>query len=131
MHGVGLDEISPLGPSTIYEVKNISPKNMPKKYSIKKYKFDPQSIGIPRCKVTDLKGGDAVENARQLRMVLAGGTLSNAKRDSVVLNAGVGVYVYGLVASIKEGCALARKVLESGKAVDTLENWISTTKALL
>lgn len=130
VHGCGLDEISPLGPSTIYEVHNIAPDNTPKKYQIKKYKFDPMSLGIKRCKVEDLRGGNAQENAAELRDVLSAGAHSNAKRDAVVLNAGVGVYVYGLTSSIKEGVAFARKVLESGKAITTLDDWISTTKDL-
>ena len=44
-----------------------------------------------------------------------------------MLNAGVGVYVYGKAGSIKEGCRVARKVLESGRAIDTLDTWIATT----
>lgn len=72
IHGCGLDEISPLGASTIVEVKNVSPKNKRKKYSVKKYKFDPLTTGIKRCKIADLKGGDAEENANQLRAVLEG-----------------------------------------------------------
>ena len=41
----------------------------------------------------DLKGGDANENAALLREVLTGGAHTDAKRDAVVLNAGVGLYV--------------------------------------
>lgn len=36
IHGCGLDEISPLGPSQIFEIKNISPDGAPKKYKTKK-----------------------------------------------------------------------------------------------
>ena len=32
VHGCGLDEISPLGPSTIFEIKNIAPPGKPKVY---------------------------------------------------------------------------------------------------
>jgi anthranilate phosphoribosyltransferase len=34
------------------------------------------------------EGGDADENAQALRDVLAGGEYTNAKRDSILLNAG-------------------------------------------
>lgn len=130
IHGQGLDEISPIGPSTIFELKNTAAKGKPKKYSSKKFKFDPKSIGIPRCKVEDLKGGGPEENAQELRNVLAAGAYTNAKRDSVVLNAGMGLYVYGLASSIKDGVHRARKVLESGKALTTLDKWIETTVEL-
>ena len=38
---------------------------------------------------------------RGIRKVLAAGESSNAKRDSVVLNAGVALYVYGSAKTIK------------------------------
>lgn len=45
-----------------------------------------------------------------------------------MLNAGVGVYVYGLRDTIEEGCQLAREVLESGKGTDKLEEWIKCSQ---
>lgn len=95
-----------------------------------RYLFDPQTINIPRCKIEDLKGGDVDENAQALRDVLSGGNFSNAKRDSILLNAGVGVYVYGLASSIEEGVQVARDVLYSGKAIDKLNEWISTSQKI-
>jgi len=130
IHGVGLDEISPLGPATMIEIKNVAPEGEEKVYEEKKISFDPLDIGIPRCKVEDLRGGGPVENAEEFRKVLLGGDHTNAKRDSIVLNAGVGCYVYGLVESIPEGCALAREVLNSGKATDKLKEWIECSQAV-
>lgn len=37
IHGVGLDEISPLGPSTIFEIKNTAAPGQPKKYTTSRY----------------------------------------------------------------------------------------------
>jgi len=56
VHGCGLDEVSPLGASTIMEIKNIAPAGAPKKYETKIFNFDPLNIGIPRCSIADLKG---------------------------------------------------------------------------
>jgi len=128
VHGCGLDEISPLGGSTIFEIRNTAPAGAKKVYVTKRYTFDPADIGIPRCTIEDLKGGDADQNAVEFRSVLAGGEFTNAKRDSVLLNAGVGVYVYGLAGSIAEGVAVARKALYAGKGAQTLEKWIATTQ---
>jgi len=61
---------------------------------------------------------------------LSGGSTTNAKRDSVVLNAGFGVYVYGLTDSVSEGIKLARKVLDSGAAVKLLDKWIETSQRI-
>ena len=40
------------------------------------------------------------------------------------------MYVYGLANSVEEGVALARKVLYSGKALQTLDTWIGVTQKL-
>lgn len=131
IHGVGLDEISPLGPATILEIKNIAPEGEERVYEETKTSFDPLEIGIPRCKVEDLKGGGPAENAEEFRKVLLGGDHTNAKRDSIVLNAGVGCYVYGLAETIPEGCSLAREALYSGKATEKLKEWIQTCQSLI
>ena len=94
------------------------------------YEFDPLSVDIPRCELIDLKGGGPEENAEKFVKVLEGGSHTDAKRDAIVLNAGVGCYVYGLADSIEEGCALARRTLESGKAADKLQEWISASQAI-
>ena len=131
VHGCGLDEVSPLGGSTIFEMRNVAPPGAAtRKYETKRYMFDPLDLKIPRCSIEDLKGGDADENAAELRKVLEGGEHTNAKRNSVLLNAGFGVYVYGLAGSIAEGVEVARKALYAGKGVETLDRWIAATKKI-
>lgn len=94
-----------------------------------RYQFDPLTeVNIPRCRIEDLKGGDPEENAQEFIKVLEKGNYSNAKRDAIILNAGVGVYVYGLASSIAEGCELARKVLYSGDAATKLTEWIQISQ---
>jgi anthranilate phosphoribosyltransferase len=131
IHGCGLDEISPLGASEVLEIKNTAPAGEPKHYTKTRYLFDPRErCGVARCTVEDLKGGGAAENASLLRDALAGGAHTTGKRDAIVLNAGVGLYVFGLAASIEAGVALARATLESGAAIAKLDEWIATTQAL-
>lgn len=98
--------------------------------SFRRYKFDPMSIGIPRCKIEDLRGGGPEENAQALRDVLRGGEYSDAKRNSILLNAGVGNYVYGLADSIASGVDLARKTLYAGKGIEKLDEWIAASQAI-
>ena len=131
IHGVGLDEISPLGPATLLEIKNVAEEGASEKvYETRTFEFDPESIGIPRCQLEDLKGGGPTENAEKFEAVLEGGDHSDAKRDSIVLNAGVGCWIYGLTESIEEGCKLARTTLESGKASALLKNWIQASQEI-
>ena len=131
IHGVGLDEISPLGPATIVEIKNTAPAGEPRTYTTRTFEFDPLTVNIPRCKVEDLKGGDPVQNAKEFEMVLQGGEYdTNAKKDAIVLNAGVGCYVYGLTDTIEEGCALAKKTLIEGKGAEVLQKWKTISKEI-
>mmetsp|Transcript_34238 Transcript_34238/g.36999 ORF Transcript_34238/g.36999 Transcript_34238/m.36999 type:complete len:434 (-) Transcript_34238:201-1502(-) len=130
IHGVGLDEISPLGPATLVEIKNTASVGEPKVYDTKTFEFDPLSVGIPRCVVGDLKGGGPKENADAFKEVLQGGSHTNAKRDSIVLNAGVGNYIYGLegCTTIEAGIQKARTTLEAGTAATLLEKWITVSQ---
>ncbi|KAL9181152.1 hypothetical protein ACHAXT_009957 [Thalassiosira profunda] len=131
IHGVGLDEISPLGPATIVEIKNTAAPGEARTYTTRTFQFDPLSVNIPRCKVEDLKGGDPAQNAKEFEMVLQGGAYeTNAKKDAIVLNAGVGCYVYGLTDTIEEGCALAKKTLIAGKGEEVLTKWREVSKEI-
>mmetsp|Transcript_34320 Transcript_34320/g.58245 ORF Transcript_34320/g.58245 Transcript_34320/m.58245 type:complete len:299 (-) Transcript_34320:46-942(-) len=131
IHGVGLDEISPMGPATIVEIKNTAPPGEKKTYTTRTFEFDPLTVDIQRCKVEDLRGGDPAQNAKEFEMVLEGGEWeTNAKKDAIVLNAGVGCYVYGLTETIEEGCALAKKTLISGKGKEVLKKWKEVSKEI-
>jgi anthranilate phosphoribosyltransferase len=129
IHGCGLDEISPLGPSTIIEIRNTAAPGEHKVYEQHEFEFDPLSVGIERCVIEDLKGGGPDENARKFREVLLGSQANNAKRDAIILNAGFGCYVYGLTSTIEDGIKLARETLDSGKAAEKLEAWIDASIA--
>lgn len=130
IHGAGLDEISPLGPSTIVEIRNTAAPGEPKVYEQIEFEFDPQSVGIPRCDLVDLKGGDPDENAERFRQVLMGGDHMDAKRNSIILNAGFGCYVYGLTDTVEGGIELARSTLQSGKANELLGKWIHVSQKI-
>ena len=115
VHGAGLDEISPLGNSKVIEIKNTAGEGQPKKYETSEYIIDPEDYGFPGCTMEDLKGGERDENAQLLREALEGGAwTNNGKKDAITLNAGMGLYVYGLAPTIEAAFKLARTTLESG-----------------
>ena len=108
-----LDEISLSSPTKICEIKN----GWFKTYTIK-----PEDFGLKTCSKNDLKGGTPQENANITREILKGS--KGAKRDAVLMNAGAALYIAGKTESMNDGILLAAKIIDSGKALKTLEKFI-------
>jgi anthranilate phosphoribosyltransferase len=68
-------------------------------------------------------GGAADYNASLLREVFTRPE-PGPRRDIVALNAGAGLVVCEAVADLREGVQMALAVMESGKALEKLEQWI-------
>ncbi|PPQ39607.1 anthranilate phosphoribosyltransferase [Rhodoblastus acidophilus] len=117
-HGAdGLDEITTTAPTEILELDH---------GRIRRFVITPEEAGLPRATLEDLRGGDPAYNAAALRAVLNGA--KNAYRDIAVLNAAAALTVAGKAEGLKDGARLAEAALDSGKAHDTLENLIRTSK---
>lgn len=114
-----LDEISMSAPTTVCEIKNDS---------FKTYIIKPEDFGFERCNKDDLKGGTPKENAKITRDILNG--KKGYKRDAVIMNAGVALYLGDKAASIKEGIKLAAKIIDSGMALETLNKFIEMSNHL-
>jgi anthranilate phosphoribosyltransferase len=91
--------------------------------------LDPIDLGFACAQAQDLKGGDADENARITREVLAGQD-RGPKRDIVLLNAAAVLSVGGAASSLQEGVALAAESIDSGAARAKLEEMIAYSQAL-
>ncbi len=115
----GLDEISPAAATHACEVRD---------GELREFDLSPEELGIERHGLDALAGGDAAENARIARRILEGET--GAKREVVIANAGAALYVSGLAASLREGVELARQSIDSGNALQKLEQLIAVTKEL-
>ncbi|MDO4584450.1 MAG: bifunctional anthranilate synthase component II/anthranilate phosphoribosyltransferase [Planctomycetia bacterium] len=88
--------------------------------TLKTYRIEPEDFGLVRSPQTALLGGDAEENARITRAILAG-ELHGAKRDIVVLNAGLCFSIAEKVATIAEGVAMAQNILDTRAGLRKLE----------
>ena len=118
VHGGGLDEISCIGPAKVIE---ITPTG------IQELVLDPQHFGFSRCCRADLKGGDAQTNAQILLEVFAGKhSQPNIKAiaDTLILNAGIALFLYGLHQSITSAVIHAAENLRSGAVLSLLKKWI-------
>ena len=108
-----LDEISMSAPTTVCEFKD---------GWYKKYVICPEDFGFTRCTKKDLEGGTPEENAKITRDILNGE--KGHKRNAVLMNAGAALYIGSKADSMKDGIALAAELIDSGKAVETLDKFI-------
>ncbi|MCM3573844.1 anthranilate phosphoribosyltransferase [Mesobacillus subterraneus] len=90
---------------------------------IKRFTLNPEEVNLPLYDNSRIRGGDARDNADILLQVLQG--KKGAHRDTVLLNAGLGIYTAGGVESILQGVNLAAESIDSGRALTKLENLIS------
>ena len=111
-----LDEISMSAPTTVCEIKD---------GWFKSYVITPEEFGFERCTKEDLKGGTPEENAKITRAVLNGE--KGPKRNAVLMNAGAALYIGGKADSMKDGVALAAEIIDSGKALETLNKLIEVS----
>lgn len=90
------------------------------------YEVKPEDFGMARCTRDDLKGGNAEENAQITRDILSGKE-QGCKRDTVLLNAGAGLYVTGKAQTLADGVKMAADLIDSGKALETMEAYIKVS----
>jgi anthranilate phosphoribosyltransferase len=93
---------------------------------ISKQSFIPGEVGLPQYDNSAIKGGDSKENALILKNVLSGE--KGACRDTVLLNAGIGIYASGRAENIADGISIARDVIDSGAAYGKLQGLIEMTR---
>jgi anthranilate phosphoribosyltransferase len=112
--GDGLDELTISGPSEVAELKD---------GQIRTFTVTPEDAGLPRARIEDIQGGDAIANARALRALLHG--QPGPYRDIVLLNSAAALIVAGVAEDLRAGVALAQDAIDSGAALATLDRLIA------
>ena len=112
-----LDEISAVGETLVSEFQNGWTRTT---------KIRPEDFGLVSGTKDELKGGTPEENAAITRGILSG-ELQGTKRNAVLMNAGASLYIGGKAGSIAEGITLAAELIDSGKAMETLEKYIAVS----
>jgi anthranilate phosphoribosyltransferase len=115
-----LDEFTTTGPNRVSHYED---------GDVQTYELNPLELGLNAAHISELKGGDAAENARILRGVLSG-EVNAAKRDVILLNAGAALVAAGKADNFKEGIALAAATIDSGKALAKLDALIAYSQEL-
>lgn len=111
----GLDEISASDKTYVCEFRD---------GWFKEYEIEPEDFGYKKCDKSELEGGTPEENAEIARNIL-NGTLRDGKRNAVCLNAGAAIYVAGKADSLAEGIKIAEETIDSGKAIERMNEIVA------
>jgi len=111
VHGLdGLDEITITAPTRVAEARQ---------GTVRTYEITPEEFGMGRATLTDISGGDAVENAAIIRAVLSGE--KSPRRDVVLLNSAAALVAADKADHLIEALPLAVRSIHSGAAARKLE----------
>ena len=108
-----LDEISICSKTAVFELNN---------GAISRYEIAPEDFGYKRADLSEIQGGNAVENAKIIKQIFCG-EIKDAKRamgDIICMNAGAMIYLAGIKPNMFEGAKLAQEAIESGSAYEKL-----------
>lgn len=115
----GLDEITLTDTTTICEVAN---------GKLNSFFLTPHQLGMNKCKLEDLVGGAPKENAQIALKVLSGE--KSAKRDIVVVNSAVCLYMANNNITLRECVKMAEGIIDSGKAMEKLNQFIKLSNTI-
>ena len=112
-----MDEVSVSAPTTVCELRDGFYRTRT---------ITPEQFGLTRGTKEELTGGTPEQNAQTTRDILAG-KITDARRTSVLLNAGCGLYSANAVSSIEEGVKKAVEMIDSGRALAVLDSFIAVS----
>lgn len=115
-----MDEISVSDATTVTEVNGDS---------LKTYEITPEEFGLKRYQKSEIVGGTPAENAQITKDILSG-TITGAKRDIVLMNAGAVLYTYGIAETLAEGIQKAREAIDNGSALAKLDEFVKFTNEM-
>lgn len=116
VHGNGLDEITVHGDTAVAVVQDGYTKRMT---------ISPAAVGLAHDSLAEIKITSTQESKEKLLSVLQG--KKGACRDIVLINAAAALVVADKVADLPTGIALAADAIDSQKAMQTLEKFITAT----
>ena len=113
----GMDEITLSGPTQLssFNAEEVETRDV-----------TPEEFGLARTPLAALRGGDATTNARLTLSVLRGERGSH--RDVVLANAAAAFVVATKAADFIHGVAMAAAVIDSGRALETLQRLVDFTQ---
>ncbi|MBE6022192.1 MAG: anthranilate phosphoribosyltransferase [Cellulosilyticum sp.] len=118
VHGAdGVDEVSICGETNVCEVRE---------GRMISYTIHPEKLGLTLAKPEDIKGGLAEENKGITLSILKGE--KGAKRDMVLINSAVALYIASEHKRLGECVQIAAEMIDSGKALAKMQEFIIATQ---
>lgn len=119
VHGLpGMDEVSPVGPTKVRELKE---------GAVLEYEVTPEDLGVEHASLEGLVGGDPERNAEMVEAVLSGE--QGAARTAVVVNAAAALLVGDAAEDWPGAARLAEATIDEGKAAAALERLRTASNA--
>lgn len=87
--------------------------------------IEPEQFGLQRCRLEDLQGGDAPQNAAIINAILSGE--AGPRRDVVLLNSAYALVAAGLSTDVDAGLELAAAAIDEGRAQKKLADLVRLT----
>src|SRR4051812_5608780 len=118
VHGSGLDEVALHAETRAIRLSG---------EEIEELEITPEDAGLERAPLKTVTGGDVEENAARLKALLTG-RAGRAEEDIVILNTAALLMTAGKAGTLRQGAALAREALESGRAADALQRFVEASR---
>lgn len=114
----GLDEVTLCDTTTVCEVNN---------GKLNSFFLSPGQLGFGKCRPEELVGGGPEENAKIAHEILSG--VKGPKRDVVVLNAALCLYMSYNQVTLRECVKTAEKLIDSGAAREQLDRFVKISNS--
>jgi len=119
VHGAGgVDELSLAGENKTAYLKD---------GVVKEFNFTPTEAGLEKAAIQKILGGSPEENKEITLNILKG--KKGPKRDVILLNSAAAFLVEGKVKNLEEGVKLAAELIDSGQAMQKLEELINCSNS--
>jgi anthranilate phosphoribosyltransferase len=118
----GLDEISIASPTEVAELKE---------GDIHTWRIEPKALGKARSSLAPLAVNSAQESLALIQSAFNNeqSEAAQAARDIIALNAGAALYTSGLAQDYTQGVAQADEVMQSGRAMEKMQQFIEKTQS--
>jgi anthranilate phosphoribosyltransferase len=110
-----VDELTVTGDTIVAELAN---------GEVITYTVCPEDVGLNRCTLVDLKGGDTPEESAAILRDILGGA-EGPRRNMLLFNSGAALYAAGKVSGLTPGVARAAELIDSGAALTKLDSLIT------